>query len=217
MSGELVLYDNARSTNAIKVRLLLAELGLDARLVPMAMGVEQPPEYLALHPFGLIPTLVDGDVVVTESNTALRYLAEREERWDLRGADAVQRARVDSLLDSLSLEVRPDLWGVEEFAAYGLPVPDRERPGRIAALVAALDAFDQLLDADGPHAVGESLTIADCAIAGRFLHLDRLPLEAGTAPRLARVVAATRARPSFASASASASAAAPAGASAQPE
>jgi len=187
MSSELVLYDHPESTNAIKVRLLLDELGIDARTVEVPLNGERSAEYLALHPFGLIPALVDGDLVVTESNTALRYLAEREERWDLRGRDARERARVDMLLDSLSLEVRPHLWAVEEFAAYGQDVPEGEREGRIGLLVEKLGAFDRLLDADGPHALGGMLTIADHAIAGRFLHLAKLPV-GDAAPRLRRVL-----------------------------
>lgn len=201
----LVLYDHVDSTNAIKVRILLAELGLQAQLIETPLDGERSAQYLALHPFGLIPTLVDGDLVVTESNTALRYLAEREERWDLRGTDARQRARVDTILDSLSLEVRPHLWGVEEFAHYGLPVAEDDRPGRIQALQDALGGFDRLLHPDGPHATGADFTIADCAIAGRLLHLTRLPIGAADAPRLRRVVAAARTRPSFAAAAATTS------------
>jgi glutathione S-transferase len=68
----LVLYDHPASTNAIKVRILLAELGLVAEVIEVPPHGERSPEYLELHPFGLIPTLVDGDLVVTESNTALR-------------------------------------------------------------------------------------------------------------------------------------------------
>ena len=113
MDPDLTLYDNPDSTNALKVRILLAELAQEARSIAVPLEGERRAEYLDLHPFGLIPTLVDGDLVVTESNTALRYLAERAGRWDLRGSDPRERARVDVVLDSLSLEVRPHLWAVE--------------------------------------------------------------------------------------------------------
>lgn len=198
--GELTLYDHPDSTNALKVRLLLAELGLEARRIEVPLRGEKPAEYAELHPFGLIPTLVDANagLVVTESNTALRYLAEREERRDLRGADATERARVDVLLDSLSLEVRPPLWAVEELVLYGLEVTGEEREARRSALDAALADFDRLLDLEGPHALGATLTIADCAIAGRLLHLDRLSLAAIAAPRLRRVLKSARARPAYA-------------------
>lgn len=189
----LRLYDDPKSTNAIKVRFLLAELGLDYERVDTPIGSMDR----AVHPFGLIPALVDGDLTVTESNTALRYLAERAGRDDLRGADPVARARVDMALDSLSLEVRPALWAVEEVVVYGLEAPDAAE--RTRALEDVLAAFDRLLDADGPYALG-AFTIADCALAGRALHLPRLGLDPAVAPRTFRAVAAAQERPAFAAA-----------------
>jgi glutathione S-transferase len=192
----LVLYDNADSTNALKVRLALAELGLAHATVALPLHGPKPADHASIHPFGLLPALVDGDLALTESNTILRYLAEREGRADLRGADPAARARVDGLLDTLSLELRPRLWAAEEVVVYALDVDAGERAVRTASLAAGLDAFDTLLDADGPHALG-ALTIADWALAGRLLHLERLGLPAATAPRLRRALAATRARPAF--------------------
>lgn len=181
----LVLYDHPDSTNALKVRFVLAELGVEATRVPVPLGTERPAEYRHVHPFGLIPALTDGELALTESNTMLRYLAEREGRAELRGPDPVARARVDGLLDSLSLELRPRLWAAEEVTVYELAVGREEREARTAELAGALDAFDTLLDPDGPYALGP-FTIADCALAGRLLHLPRLGLPAGTAPRLHR-------------------------------
>ena len=195
----MVLYDNPVSTNANKVRFLLAELGVEAELRTVGLGdTPKPADYVQLHPFGLVPTLVDGEVVVTESNVALRYLAEREGRWDLRGEDPARRARVDGLLDSLSLEVRPALWAVEEVVLYAAAVGEDERAARVAALEAKLDAYDRLLDPDGPHALGAGFTIADCALAGRGLHVEKLGLGEEVAPRLRRTLAAAWARPAWA-------------------
>ena len=193
----MILYDHPDSTNALKVRFALAELGLEAERVEVPLDGPKPASYATVHPFGLIPALDDDGFVLTESNTILRYLAEREGRADLRGADPVARARVDGLLDTLSLELRPKVWAVEEIAVYGLAAPDREE--RLTTLAAALDAYDTLLDPDGPYALG-SLTVADFALAGRLLHLPRLGLPAGTAPRLHRSLAAARERPAYAEA-----------------
>jgi len=189
------LYDNAGSTNAIKVRILLEELGLACERIEVPLAGPKPAGYEELHSFGLIPTLVDGPVVVTESNVALRYLAEREARADLRGATPAERARIDGLLDTLSLELRPALWGVEELAVYGGAAPDE--PARIATLEAKLTAYDRLLDPSGPWATGATFTIADCALGGRALHLPRLPLAPECAPRLRRVLEGLAQRPSF--------------------
>ena len=199
----LTLYDNPESTNALKVRFALAEMGVRTTTVLVPLEGERPPEYRHVHPFALVPALVDGPLTLTESNTMLRYLAEREGRGDLRGADPVRRARVDGLLDTLSLELRPKLWALEEVDVYGLAVAPEERAARVAALTEALVAFDSLLDATGPYALG-ALTVADFALAGRGLHLPQLGVAAATAPRLRRCLEAAWARPAWAAATSSA-------------
>lgn len=199
--AELVLFDNAGSTNALKVRFLLAELGLEAERVEVPLRGPKPDGYRDVHPFGLVPALRVGDeLTITESNTALRFLAEHAGRDDLRGADPIERARVDGILDSLSLELRPLLWAVEEFVVYGSGVPGDDRLARGAALEAALTSFDALLHPNGPYALGPHPTIADAALVGRLLHLPTLPLDPDVAPRTRRALGAAMARPAFATA-----------------
>ena len=56
----------------------LAEIGVDYELVEIDRETAQTdPAYLELNPLGVVPTLVDGDVVVTESVAILLYLADR--------------------------------------------------------------------------------------------------------------------------------------------
>ncbi len=188
------LWDNAGSTNAMKVRILLEELGLQCERIETPLHVARSADYP--HPFGMVPVLVDGDVVITESNVILRYLAERSSRADLRGATPAERARVDVLLDSLSLELRPWLWAVEEDCVYGGTSPE-PLASRVGKLAEQLTAYEQLLDPVGPWATGAGFTIADCAIGGRAFHLPRLPLDPSVAPRLRRVLAALGEHPAF--------------------
>ena len=189
----LTLYDNAESTNALKVRFLLAELGLAYEKVDVPLD-PKPAWYAEVHPFNLVPTLVDGDLAITESNTALRYLAAREGRDDLYPAEPVRRTRIDGLMDSLSLQVRPALWAAEEPVLYGTPEPDDWR----TPLAEALAGYERLIADDG-YAVGD-FSIADCAIAGRLWHLPELPVDLGPYPRIARALGLAMARPAFAAA-----------------
>ena len=80
----IVLYDNLASSNAMKVRFLLAELGLpyERRHVPLAHP--RPDWYRARYPFGTVPFFEDGDLELGESNAILRYLANREGRGRAR-------------------------------------------------------------------------------------------------------------------------------------
>ena len=79
----MLLYDNPVSSNALKVRFLLAELGLayDCREVPIRS--RGPTGTSPQNPLGGIPTLDDDGLVMAESNAILRYLAQREGRDDL--------------------------------------------------------------------------------------------------------------------------------------
>lgn len=94
----LTLYDMHTSGHCHRVRLFLSILQLPYEKVSVSTraGQELPADYLALNPLGQVPTLVDGDTVITDSTAALVYLAKKMRRndWltdDPAGAAAVQR------------------------------------------------------------------------------------------------------------------------------
>ncbi len=72
------LYHNAQS-RAVMIHLLLEELGVPYELKHVAYddGSMRSPEFLALNPMGKIPTLVDGEAVVTETGAIAIYLADK--------------------------------------------------------------------------------------------------------------------------------------------
>ena len=75
----LRLYDYAASANCFKVRLLLAQLGLEYERVPVDIfaGEASTPEFLALNPSGRTPVLqLETGEALPESNAILLYLAE---------------------------------------------------------------------------------------------------------------------------------------------
>ncbi len=94
----LKLYGMPRSGHSHRVRLLLSFLDVEYEQVAVDMpnAEHKAPEYLKLSPLGQVPTLVDGDIVVTDSTAALVYLAKKYKatNWlpeDPAGAAAVQR------------------------------------------------------------------------------------------------------------------------------
>ena len=76
MDPAIILYDFHGSPCARRVRIVLLEKGLDweTRLVDLTRMEQKRPEYLALNPNGLVPTLVHGDRVIYESNVITEYL-----------------------------------------------------------------------------------------------------------------------------------------------
>ena len=92
------LYDYPRSGHSHRVRLFLHLLGVEHETVTidMAAGEHKADDYVKLSPLGQVPTLVDDDVVITDSTAAIIYLAKKYggSNWlpeDPAGAASIQR------------------------------------------------------------------------------------------------------------------------------
>jgi len=74
--GQLRIWGRANSVNVQKVLWCLGELDLAYERIDagMAFGRNGYPDYLAMNPNGRVPTLVDGDFELWESNSIMRYL-----------------------------------------------------------------------------------------------------------------------------------------------
>jgi glutathione S-transferase len=92
----LALYHNDMSLCAQKVRVCLAEKGLEweSRHLALRAGEHQQPWYRALNRRAVVPTLVDGDTVIPESNVILEYLEETLPNPPLAPKDAYGRAKM---------------------------------------------------------------------------------------------------------------------------
>lgn len=92
----LELYHNDMSTCAKKVRVALAEKGLDwkGHHLNLRAGDTQTPEYLKLNPGGVVPTLIDDGTVIIESTVINEYIDDAYPDRPLRPKDAVERARM---------------------------------------------------------------------------------------------------------------------------
>jgi glutathione S-transferase len=94
----ITLYDTRASGHCHRVRLFLSLLGQSWTTIEIDMqkNEHKASSYLDLSPLGQVPTLVDDDIVITDSCAALVYLAKKygDEQWlpeDPAGAARVQR------------------------------------------------------------------------------------------------------------------------------
>lgn len=98
----LVLYNHDLLADAYKVRLFLGLLGLDYERPTVAIlpgHGNDAPAYRELNPAGSVPTLVDGDVILTRPEAMLVHLAERHDasgKW-LPADPAIRAAVFDGL------------------------------------------------------------------------------------------------------------------------
>jgi len=117
--GPLTIWGRANSVNVQKVLWCLCELDLAYRRIDagMAFGRNREADYLAMNPNGRVPTLVDGDFVLWESNSIMRYLVlAYAPASPLYPQAARRRAGVDRWLDwtlsTLQPVDRPVFWGL---------------------------------------------------------------------------------------------------------
>jgi glutathione S-transferase len=95
------LYHFPYSQHARRVVSLLEEAGLQYQLshVDMVKGAHRSAEYLAVNPNHQVPTLVDGEIKIHESNAILRYLCVKHGLDAWYPKESPLRAKVEDWLD----------------------------------------------------------------------------------------------------------------------
>ena len=100
MSTTIKLYDFPMSPRVRKVRIVLAEKGLEYEKVniDITKGEQKTPEYLAINPYGKVPALQDNGTTVYESTIIMEYLNDTYPNPALLPQDPGQRARARVLI-----------------------------------------------------------------------------------------------------------------------
>jgi glutathione S-transferase len=73
------LYDFKHSPNPLKVRIALAELGIEYQSIPVNLfkSEHRSPEFSRVNPFSAVPVLQDGEHLLRESNAIIAYLGRK--------------------------------------------------------------------------------------------------------------------------------------------
>jgi maleylpyruvate isomerase len=165
----LRLYRAPFSTNVERVALALAHKGLDVESVFISYEDRSLVEEVSGQ--GLVPVLVDDDVVVPDSVAILRYLEAKWPDPPLFPAEAARRAELDVFLDWFN-----EVWKVPPNAIEEELERDDPDDARVKEMGArmhdSLDLFERLLDGRD-HLFGDDLSAADCA-AFPFLKYAKL-------------------------------------------
>jgi glutathione S-transferase len=197
----LTLWGRANSVNVQKVVWMLAELGIPYRRIDAGMkfGVNDTPEYKAMNPNGLIPTIDDDGYVLWESNVILRYLAAKHAAGTLHPADAADRFHAEQWMDWQATTLMPPINVV--FLALIRTPPEKRDMAALEAAKAKAEAAFAILDAHlagRAYMVGDTFTMADVALGTAANRWSRIPTERAPRPEVERWLAALAARPAFA-------------------
>jgi len=97
----LKIWGRDNSVNVQKALWCCEELGLQYQRIDagLSFGVVNTPQYRALNPNGLVPTLEDGPFVLWESNAIVRYLSAKHSAGELWPNDLKVRAEADRWMD----------------------------------------------------------------------------------------------------------------------
>jgi glutathione S-transferase len=162
----LKVYGRANSINVRKVLWMLDEIGLAYEREDWGRGYKSTddPVFRKINPVGVVPVIDDGAFRLRESNTIVRYLAEKHSRADLYPKDLEARATTESWMDWASTDfgsgMRPVFHGlVVKNPAYAGLVE-----GGIKEWSGQMRVLDQQLAAAGPFVMGRSFTISDIPV-----------------------------------------------------
>jgi glutathione S-transferase len=173
----LKVYGRANSINVRKVLWMLGELGLPFEREDWGRGYRptSDPVFRAINPVGVVPVVDDGDFRLRESNTIVRYLAEKHGRADLYPKDLKQRAIVESWMDTASTELGESMRPV----FHGLVVKNPAFVGLVEGAAkqwaAQMQVLEDHLARSGPYVTGKAFTIGDIPVGlvvNRWFSID---------------------------------------------
>jgi glutathione S-transferase len=196
----LTVWGRSNSINVQKVLWTLAELGVEYRRIDAGMkfGVNDTPEYKAMNPTGLVPTIDDDGYVLWESNAIVRYLAAKHAPGTLYPEDSRSRFRAEQWMDwqatTFNSAITPVFLGLVR-----TPVEQRD----LAAIEAARLKTESCLAILDEHLAGRTFmngaafTIADIPVGAGANRWYKLPVERASRPNVERWLERLKERPGF--------------------
>jgi len=158
------LYYHPLSTYSRRVRIALAEkqIAYEAIVVDMAQGKHKDPVYLALNPYGRVPTIEEDGLVLYESTAILNYLEATRAEPPLVPVDLRQRALVDMHMKLCDIQMTRQT-GTIVFPKRFLP-KEKWNEAAMAAAKGEIESHLTILErqlAGKQYLVAEQFTLAD--------------------------------------------------------
>jgi maleylpyruvate isomerase len=188
MTG-LVLHGYWRSGTSYRTRIALNIKGLAYAQQPVNLltGEQGGDAYRMLNRQGLVPALVAGDLILTQSSAIIEWLEERYPQPPLLPSDPDARAIVRAMAMTVACDIHPlNNLRVLKTIQNDLGADERRKQAWIARWIAdgfaALEAM--IARHGGTYAYGDSLTIADCHIVPQIYSAERFHIGLDAYPAL---------------------------------
>ncbi|NQW10216.1 MAG: maleylacetoacetate isomerase [Alphaproteobacteria bacterium] len=204
----LTLHGYFRSSAAYRVRIALNLKGLsyEQASVHLRKGEQRKPAFLALNPQGMVPALIDGEAVLTQSPAILEYLDEvYPDTPPLLPADPLGRARVRALAAVVACDIHPlNNLRVLKYLTGPMGQSQETMAGWYNHWIAeGFGALETMLSGDaatGRFCHGDAPTLADVCLAPQVFNSFRHALDLTPYPTIQRLWEGYQDHPAFAAA-----------------
>jgi len=186
------LYNYFRSSASYRVRIALALKGLDYDYKPvhLARNEQFNESYAAVSAARLVPLLLDGDAVVTQSLAIIEYLDETHPEPPLLPTEPVQRARARALALDIACEIHPlNNLRVLRYLVRDLKLSDDDKNRWYRHWVeTGLEVVErQLAAAPTRFCHGNAPGLADCVLVPQIFNARRYECRLDHVPEVMRV------------------------------
>ena len=199
------LYNYFRSSAAYRVRIALQLKGLPFEYVPVHLvkGEQHADAYRALNRQELVPTLVDGTTVITQSLAIIEYLDELHPSPPLLPPTPAARARVRAIALAIACDIHPlNNLRVLRYLTRTLGVAEEVKDAWYRHWIeigfAALETRLVSDAATGTFCHGDAPGLADICLVPQLANARRSNIALDPYPTLTRIDAACRALDAFA-------------------
>ncbi|HUN48038.1 MAG TPA: maleylacetoacetate isomerase [Stellaceae bacterium] len=174
------LYGYFRSSAAFRVRIALNLKGLPygQHSIHLRRNEQSAPDYLKLNPQALVPTLVDGGKIVTQSLAIIDYLEETHPAPALLPQGPLERARVRSIAQMIACDIHP-IDNLRVLRYLGNPLGHDEKTVEAWFnhwIKLGFDAIEQRLVGEketGRFCHGDAPGLADCCLVPQVFNAQR--------------------------------------------
>ena len=199
------LYGYWRSSSTYRVRIACELKGLAVESVPIHLvrdvGEQHAEAFRKLNPQGLVPVLVDGAAVLSQSLAIIEYLDETQDGPRLLPDDTLGRARVRSMAMLVAAEIQPlNNLGVLQFLKHEMGADDAARDSWYLHWIArGFGALEARLSesATGDFCHGDAPGLVDCFLVPQVYNALRYQCSMDDYPRLHAIHARCQTLPEF--------------------
>ncbi|WP_093086690.1 maleylacetoacetate isomerase [Sphingobium sp. AP50] len=198
----MVLHGYWRSTSSYRVRIALNLKGIEYDQVThdLRTGEQAAPDYVALNPQRLVPTLDTGDVLLTQSIAIIEWLEEQYPEPRLLPEAPHDRAAVRAMSDIVACDIHP-LNNVRVLNAIknDLGANATQTSAWISHWIqSGFTAIEALIEKHGgTYAFGDMPTMADCCLVPQLYSAERFEVDVSAYPRILAATEAASRLPAF--------------------